>query len=200
MAQPSAAVHIRKSVACKSCWWRAKSGMGENDGKTNGPSPFPFPLPESAACLRFRSAMSRSFLAAEEAARLVSSMLAKCAVRSTSVKGPCRGGSSPKWCLRNRVHRGRVATHLGEESHILADIPYPYPKALSPNHSIYSVDMDATEGIETPNKPLKPRKRFVGTSKPSSASSSKGPIRRVANQIPDSILHDPELNEAIRGG
>jgi 2-(3-amino-3-carboxypropyl)histidine synthase len=45
-----------------------------------------------------------------------------------------------------------------------------------------------------PSKPT-PRKRFVGTSKP-----SRAPIRRVANQIPDDILHDPKLNQAIAGG
>lgn len=44
--------------------------------------------------------------------------------------------------------------------------------------------------------PTKPRKRFVGTSKP---SSSRAPVRRIANQIPDDILHDPELNAAISG-
>jgi len=64
-------------------------------------------------------------------------------------------------------------------------------------------DMEATEGIETlppPKSPVKPRKRFVGTTTSSRASSSKTSApRRVANQIPDDILHDPELNEAIRG-
>ena len=55
----------------------------------------------------------------------------------------------------------------------------------------------AVEGIEKPPKVAsgKPRKRFVGTS--SKASSSRTPIRRIANQIPDDILHDPVLNEAI---
>ncbi|KAK4687709.1 hypothetical protein P7C73_g2408, partial [Tremellales sp. Uapishka_1] len=53
--------------------------------------------------------------------------------------------------------------------------------------------MQAVEGVE---KPLKARKRFVGSSK---ASSSKTPNRRVANQIPDDILNDPVLAEAIRG-
>jgi 2-(3-amino-3-carboxypropyl)histidine synthase len=61
---------------------------------------------------------------------------------------------------------------------------------------------DAVEGIErpinsAPTKPTKPRKRFVGTSTPK-ASSSKT-VRRVANQIPDDILHDAELNAAIDG-
>jgi 2-(3-amino-3-carboxypropyl)histidine synthase len=58
--------------------------------------------------------------------------------------------------------------------------------------------MEPTEGVEVPSpgiKSAKPRKRFVGTS--AKASSSKTPIRRVANQIPDDILHDPELNGAI---
>ncbi len=63
--------------------------------------------------------------------------------------------------------------------------------------------MEATEGIETlppPKSPVKPGKRFVGTTTSSRASSSKTSApRRVANQIPDDILHDPELNEAIRG-
>lgn len=58
---------------------------------------------------------------------------------------------------------------------------------------------DAVEGIERPlnANPAKPRKRFVGTSTPK-ASSSKT-VRRVANQIPDDILHDAELNAAIHG-
>jgi len=58
---------------------------------------------------------------------------------------------------------------------------------------------DAVEGIERPINPTqsKPRKRFVGTSTPK-ASSSKT-VRRVANQIPDDILHDAELNAAING-
>ncbi|GFZ48205.1 Diphthamide biosynthesis protein 1 [Saitozyma sp. JCM 24511] len=62
--------------------------------------------------------------------------------------------------------------------------------------------MEPTEGVETPAKPLpsKPRRRFVGTSTSkagSGGSSSKTPVRRVANLIPDDILHDPELNAAI---
>jgi 2-(3-amino-3-carboxypropyl)histidine synthase len=58
---------------------------------------------------------------------------------------------------------------------------------------------DAVEGIERPitSATSKPRKRFVGTSTPK-ASSSKT-VRRVANQIPDDILHDAELNAAING-
>jgi len=57
---------------------------------------------------------------------------------------------------------------------------------------------DAVEGIERPiDAQAKPRKRFVGTSTPK-ASSSKT-VRRVANQIPDDILHDAELNVAING-
>jgi len=58
---------------------------------------------------------------------------------------------------------------------------------------------DAVEGIERPitSAISKPRKRFVGTSTPK-ASSSKT-VRRVANQIPDDILHDAELNAAING-
>ncbi|WVQ85876.1 diphthamide biosynthesis protein 1 [Cryptococcus sp. DSM 104549] len=57
--------------------------------------------------------------------------------------------------------------------------------------------MEPTEGIEKPTRPApaaKPRKRFVGSSK---ASSSRPVVRRVANQVPDDILHDPELNAAI---
>lgn len=57
--------------------------------------------------------------------------------------------------------------------------------------------MDPVEGIEKPAKPLKPRKKFVGSS--AKASSSKTPVRRVANQIPDDILSDPHLAEAIKG-
>ena len=56
---------------------------------------------------------------------------------------------------------------------------------------------DPVEGIEKPAKPLKTRKRFVGSS--AKASSSKTPVRRVANQIPDDILNDPHLAEAIKG-
>jgi 2-(3-amino-3-carboxypropyl)histidine synthase len=58
---------------------------------------------------------------------------------------------------------------------------------------------DAVEGIERPINAtqVKPRKRFVGTSTPK-ASGSKT-VRRVANQIPDDILHDHELNAAING-
>lgn len=55
----------------------------------------------------------------------------------------------------------------------------------------------ATEGIDGPVKSVKPRRKFVGTSTPK-ASSSKT-VRRVANQIPDDILHDAELNAAIKG-
>jgi 2-(3-amino-3-carboxypropyl)histidine synthase len=57
----------------------------------------------------------------------------------------------------------------------------------------------AVEGIERPvtSAASKPRKRFVGTSTPK-ASSSKT-VRRVANQIPDDILHDVELKAAING-
>ncbi len=62
------------------------------------------------------------------------------------------------------------------------------------------VDMNASEGIDTPPVPVagpsKPRKRFVGTSKPKAKAV---PIRRVANQIPDDILNDPDLNAAIAG-
>ena len=58
----------------------------------------------------------------------------------------------------------------------------------------------AQEGVEGVEKShvqakAKPRRRFVGASP--KASSSKVPIRRVANQIPDDILHDPLLNGAI---
>ncbi|WWC72476.1 diphthamide biosynthesis protein 1 [Kwoniella pini CBS 10737] len=62
--------------------------------------------------------------------------------------------------------------------------------------------MEATEGIEKPSIPKassstnKPRKRFVGSSKP---SSSRTPLRKVANQVPDEILNDPNLNAAIKG-
>lgn len=59
-------------------------------------------------------------------------------------------------------------------------------------------------GIEVPIQPAtssqpaagpsKPRKRFVGSSKPSSNKP-----RRVANLVPDEVLHDPALNAAIQG-
>jgi len=61
--------------------------------------------------------------------------------------------------------------------------------------------MSATEGVEKPASGSiipKPRKRFVGTTARASSSKSTAP-RRVANQIPDDILNDLELNEAIRG-
>ncbi|WVN89597.1 diphthamide biosynthesis protein 1 [Cryptococcus depauperatus CBS 7841] len=53
-----------------------------------------------------------------------------------------------------------------------------------------------TEGIEKPEKAAssRSRRRFVGSSK---ASSSRPLVRRVANQVPDDILHDPALNAAI---
>ena len=57
---------------------------------------------------------------------------------------------------------------------------------------------DSVEGVDVPpNTAVKPRRRFLGTS--AKPSSSKTPIRRVANQIPEDILHDAALNEAIRG-
>jgi 2-(3-amino-3-carboxypropyl)histidine synthase len=62
--------------------------------------------------------------------------------------------------------------------------------------------MDPSEGVDTPPvviKPAKPRKRFVGTSAKASSSTTRAPIRKIANQIPDDILHDPELNSAIAG-
>ncbi|EIW69855.1 hypothetical protein TREMEDRAFT_29921 [Tremella mesenterica DSM 1558] len=52
--------------------------------------------------------------------------------------------------------------------------------------------LEATEGIDKPTAgPSKPRKRFVGSTKPSNRP------RRVANLVPDDILHDPVLNAAI---
>lgn len=58
--------------------------------------------------------------------------------------------------------------------------------------------LEPTQGIEKPAKPaVKSRKRFVGSSK---AATSRPVIRRVANQVPDDILHDKELNAAIAGG
>lgn len=57
--------------------------------------------------------------------------------------------------------------------------------------------LEPTEGIERPTKPaVKSRKRFVGSSK---AATSRPVVRRVANQVPDDILHDKELNAAIAG-
>lgn len=63
-----------------------------------------------------------------------------------------------------------------------------------------ATETQAVEGIEkaaTATKATKPRRKFVGTATPK-ASSSKI-VRRVANQIPDDILHDAELNAAIKG-
>lgn len=61
--------------------------------------------------------------------------------------------------------------------------------------------MNAAEGIDVPPAPAagpsKPRKRFIGTTKPKPTKGA--PIRRIANQIPDDILHDPDLNAAIAG-
>lgn len=58
-----------------------------------------------------------------------------------------------------------------------------------------------SEGVDSPaNAPVplpKPRKRFVGAS--AKASSSKLNPRRVANQVPDDILNDPALAEAMKG-
>lgn len=66
----------------------------------------------------------------------------------------------------------------------------------------------ATEGIDRPASPTaaaadatsppKPRKRFVGKS--AKASGSRAAPRRVANQVPDEILNDPALKEAMKGG
>lgn len=50
--------------------------------------------------------------------------------------------------------------------------------------------------------PAKPRRRFVGSSTRPSAARGKGgaaPARRLLNQIPDEILKDEALNEAIKG-
>jgi 2-(3-amino-3-carboxypropyl)histidine synthase len=47
----------------------------------------------------------------------------------------------------------------------------------------------------------RPRKRFVGTSNPSSSAGGSGKRsapRVPLNQVPVEILEDPELNEAIR--
>ncbi|OCF39827.1 diphthamide biosynthesis protein 1 [Kwoniella heveanensis CBS 569] len=77
--------------------------------------------------------------------------------------------------------------------------------------------MDATEGIEKPARPpppptsakasssaagtARPRRKFIGTASSSSkgSSSSRTTVRRVANQVPDDILNDPQLNAAIAG-
>lgn len=60
---------------------------------------------------------------------------------------------------------------------------------------------EPAEGIEHAAHPKagpsKPRKRFVGTTATKGAGS-RAP-RRVANQIPDDILRDVQLNEAIKG-
>ncbi|WVF67985.1 diphthamide biosynthesis protein 1 [Kwoniella sp. CBS 6097] len=78
--------------------------------------------------------------------------------------------------------------------------------------------MDATEGIEKPTRPppakasssasttgagasasAKPRRKFIGTTSSKASSSSRTTVRRVANQVPDDILNDPQLNAAIAG-
>jgi 2-(3-amino-3-carboxypropyl)histidine synthase len=49
----------------------------------------------------------------------------------------------------------------------------------------------------------KPRKRFVGSSSRPAAKKGEGKARpaprRVANLIPDEILNDKDLNEAMKG-
>lgn len=65
-----------------------------------------------------------------------------------------------------------------------------------------------SEGIDKPPTPpaaevsekteKKPRKRFVGTSA-RAGPSARGPVRRVANQVPDDIVNDPALKLAMAG-
>lgn len=59
-----------------------------------------------------------------------------------------------------------------------------------------------SEGVERADPAItqKPRKRFVGKPARANASgSARAPPRRVANQIPDEILNDPALKEAMTG-
>ena len=91
------------------------------------------------------------------------------------------------------ISEAAIVRYASRHIHTLADPPKHQAIRMSATAA-----MQPTEGIEIPAKPLKTRKRFVGSS--AKASSSKTPIRRVANQIPDDILHDPVLAEAIKGG
>ncbi|KAJ9098345.1 hypothetical protein QFC19_006469 [Naganishia cerealis] len=63
---------------------------------------------------------------------------------------------------------------------------------------------EASTTSEPVNAASKPRKRFVGSSSRPTARKGEGKPRpaprRVANLIPDEILHDKELNEAMKGG
>ncbi|GHJ87559.1 hypothetical protein NliqN6_3961 [Naganishia liquefaciens] len=56
---------------------------------------------------------------------------------------------------------------------------------------------------DAPAAPAKPRKRFVGASSRPTARKGEGKTRpappRVANLIPDEILNDKDLNEAMKG-
>ena len=56
------------------------------------------------------------------------------------------------------------------------------------------------DAIAEPVAPVtKPKRRFVGASSRPSASRGKAAPPRRVNQIPDEILHDKALNEAITG-
>ena len=158
---------------------------------TYGP---PVVSPLSVASFLLRRAISRSFLAAVVAARLVSMMMfGNERVDSMLGRSDCLN------CLNGPCESYNLQVHrLSEICLYKYSIFITYNSAMTLKETI-SQATDAVEGIERPinSATTKPRKRFVGTSTPK-ASSSKT-VRRVANQIPDDILHDAELNAAING-
>jgi len=92
------------------------------------------------------------------------------------------------------VDRGKV--EIGRSTEIsLWPTHHTIPPTQMSSSASGTTEATAAEGVERAQVPAKPRRRFVGTSTPK-ASSSKV-VRRVANQIPDDILHDAELNQAI---
>jgi hypothetical protein len=161
--------------------------------QTYGP---PVVSPLSVASFLLRRAISLSFLAAVVAARLVSMILfdnvyewTECLVEVLNCM-KCPNGSCESYKLQ--------AHKLSEICLCKYSIFITHTSAMTLKETI-SQATDAVEGIERPtiSATVKTRKRFVGTSTPK-ASSSKT-VRRVANQIPDDILHDAELNAAING-
>jgi hypothetical protein len=151
--------------------------------------------PLSVASFLLRRAISLSFLAAVVAARLVSMMLFGSVYEWTE----CLGRSNYMKCPNGPCESYKVQAHrLSEICLCKCSIFITHTSAMTLKETI-SQATDAVEGIERSitSATSKPRKRFVGTSTPK-ASSSKT-VRRVANQIPDDILHDAELNAAING-
>lgn len=155
---------------------------------TYGP---PLGSPLSVASFLLRRAISLSFLAAVVAARFVSMIV-------LYENSPKNGVVVLVDSLKCTVRKLQTVKSMG-----LSEICQSCVNLLSVNamtlKATISQAADAVEGIERPinSTTAKSRKRFVGTSTPR-ASSSKT-VRRVANQIPDDILHDTELNAAING-